>query len=155
LKLGRRDAGGGSLVSGPMFSSTGGPLGCGIGYIDNAVSKTVAVKIAVLGDADLSGSVDFNDLNYVVGDYGMTGAHWSDGDFNYDGTVDFSDLNYVIGNYGGVLPGELNIAGSHLDAAGIAELSAAGVHVVPEPGTFALLACGLIGLLTYAWRKRK
>ena len=27
--------------------------------------------------------------------------------------------------------------------------------VIPEPGTLALLATGLIGLLCYAWRKRK
>jgi hypothetical protein len=27
--------------------------------------------------------------------------------------------------------------------------------VVPEPGTLALLAAGLMGLLAYAWRKRK
>ena len=26
---------------------------------------------------------------------------------------------------------------------------------VPEPSTLALLACGLVGLLAYAWRKRK
>lgn len=30
-----------------------------------------------------------------------------------------------------------------------------GAPVVPEPSTFALLACGLFGLLAYAWRKRK
>ncbi|MBN1395887.1 MAG: PEP-CTERM sorting domain-containing protein [Pirellulales bacterium] len=28
-------------------------------------------------------------------------------------------------------------------------------HPVPEPTTLALLACGLLGLLAYAWRKRK
>ena len=28
-------------------------------------------------------------------------------------------------------------------------------EAVPEPSTFALLATGLIGLLAYAWRKRK
>ncbi|MBU4273117.1 MAG: PEP-CTERM sorting domain-containing protein [Planctomycetes bacterium] len=27
--------------------------------------------------------------------------------------------------------------------------------VIPEPSTLALLATGLIGLLCYAWRKRK
>lgn len=30
-----------------------------------------------------------------------------------------------------------------------------GVNIVPEPGMFVLLAAGLIGLLAYAWRKRK
>lgn len=29
------------------------------------------------------------------------------------------------------------------------------MDVVPEPSTLALLACGLLGLLAYAWRKRK
>jgi autotransporter-associated beta strand protein len=29
------------------------------------------------------------------------------------------------------------------------------LHIVPEPSALALLACGLIGLLAYAWRKRK
>ncbi|MBN1394802.1 MAG: PEP-CTERM sorting domain-containing protein [Pirellulales bacterium] len=29
------------------------------------------------------------------------------------------------------------------------------LELVPEPSTLALLACGLIGLLAYAWRKRK
>jgi len=29
------------------------------------------------------------------------------------------------------------------------------VFASPEPGTFALLGCGLFGLLAYAWRKRK
>lgn len=53
----------------------------------------------------------------------------------------------TIGTIGG------SVAGGNayivLDSAGN------GVTMVPEPGTFALLAAGLFGLLAYAWRKRK
>jgi hypothetical protein len=35
------------------------------------------------------------------------------------------------------------------------EIDVAGSATVPEPGTLALLATGLIGLLAYAWRKRR
>jgi hypothetical protein len=34
-------------------------------------------------------------------------------------------------------------------------LDGAALGAVPEPGTLAILASGLLGLLCYAWRKRK
>ena len=33
--------------------------------------------------------------------------------------------------------------------------ASAGIKAVPEPGTLALLAGWLAGLLAYAWRKRR
>ena len=39
-------------------------------------------------------------------------------------------------------------------APGLSEVRFIGAPV-PEPGTLVLLACGLLGLLAYAWRKRK
>jgi hypothetical protein len=41
---------------------------------------------------------------------------------------------------------------------GITESDIGGLQIhqaVPEPGTFAILACGLLSLIAYAWRKRR
>jgi len=56
------------------------------------------------------------------------------GDFNGDGAVDGSDLNTVLSNYG---------------------TTSSATAAVPEPGTLGMLALSVIGLLAYAWRKRK
>ena len=56
------------------------------------------------------------------------------GDFNNDHVVDGTDLNIVLSNYGHT-----------------ASVTAA----VPEPSTLLLAAAGLVGLLAYAWRKRR
>ena len=72
------------------------------GYGMSAVSAADRFSYAapIPGDANLDGKVDFADLGVVIGNYAMTGAHWTNGDFNSDGKVDFADLGIVIGNYG-------------------------------------------------------
>ena len=90
------------------------------------------------GDANLDGKVDINDLTIVLAHYGSTGMTWYDGDVNGDGKVDINDLTIVLANYNQSVSS-----------------SAAGVAAVPEPSTIAIAAAGLLGLLTYAWRKRK
>jgi hypothetical protein len=52
----------------------------------------------------------------------------------------------VVGNYSSTT--------SYYTNCGTMIMAVSG-HVVPEPGTLALLAGGLVGLLAYAWRKRK
>ncbi|MCA9310262.1 MAG: VCBS repeat-containing protein, partial [Phycisphaerales bacterium] len=53
------------------------------------------------GDADGSGSIDFDDLNLVLGNWGTTGPA---GDVfpvpDGDGAVNFDDLNLVLGSWG-------------------------------------------------------
>jgi autotransporter-associated beta strand protein len=138
------------FASGKLFTSTGSsaafPGPYALGWSDDGAASGVRVQVAVYGDADLSGKVDFSDLGTVIANYGMTsGATWSQGDFNYDGTVDFSDLGTVIANYGMSLPSGLGAA-PRANGAGSA---------VPEPGTLTMLAAGLVGLLAFAARKRK
>ena len=116
---------------------------------------TVTVKPAVYGDADLNGAVGSSDLSIVLSNFGKAGV-WATGDFDYNDTVGSSDLSIVLANFGQTLPATFNVASyTNLDAAAINMLNAAGIKTVPEPGTIALLAAGLLGLLAYAWRKRK
>jgi len=50
------------------------------------------------GDVTGDGNVDLNDLNLVLGMFGMD---TSDGDANDDGTVNLADLNLVLSQFGG------------------------------------------------------
>jgi hypothetical protein len=70
---------------------------------------------------------------------------WELADFNYDGEVDGADVDIWKLKVGSSLalpppsPGGMGLSAS----------------IVPEPGTLILLVTGLLGLLCYAWRKRK
>jgi hypothetical protein len=102
----------GAWDTGKFRSTTAVANGTTLGWNDDTGALKVTIMATLAGDVDLNGTVDFSDLNYVVGDYGMTGVVWAGGDINYDGIVDFSDLNYVVGNYGGSLPASISAAGS-------------------------------------------
>jgi hypothetical protein len=58
----------------------------------------VLIKLTLAGDANLNGTVDFNDL-FAVGEHlNTTGNDWAQGNFNYspNGVVDFNDL-FLLG----------------------------------------------------------
>ena len=57
----------------------------------------------LLGDANLDGKVDINDLTIVLAHYNQTGMTWTDGEFTGSGTVDINDLTIVLANYGQTL----------------------------------------------------
>ncbi|HEY7118627.1 MAG TPA: hypothetical protein VH475_18700, partial [Tepidisphaeraceae bacterium] len=91
--------------------ATGGAPGAArraIGWADGAdgalpglAAGTILVRAGLAADANLNGTVDFNDLVPLAQNYNgnVTGASWTRGDFNYDGLVDFNDLVVLAQNY--------------------------------------------------------
>jgi len=93
----------------------------------------------LVGDTDLNGTVDNNDLGQVLKYFNKAGG-WAQGDFNGDGIVDNSDLGAFLANF--------NHAPLTLPSV------VSGANPVPEPSTFVLFSIGAVGLLAYAWRRR-
>ena len=98
-----------------------------LGWSDNTAASQITVECTVLGDANLDGTVDVNDLTIVLSNYGDTGMSWSQGDFNYDGSVDVNDLTILLANFG-------------------TTVGAAGPASVPEPASVAMVLAAATGV---------
>jgi hypothetical protein len=146
----------------------------GLGYRDNADasgagnkaqgnfagvtvdSSSVLIRYTYLGDTNVDGQVDINDLYNVASNYNpshsVSGKNWQQGDFNYDGFVDLTDLTKLTTNW---QQGVGNPLGSGVDGNLGAILTSLGLPniAVPEPSTIGLMGLGLTGLM--ARRKRR
>jgi alpha-L-arabinofuranosidase len=63
-------------------------------------SATLHTVTALLGDADLSGTVDRTDLNIILSHLGVVTSSWTSGNFDGAPTVDLTDLNDVLNHLG-------------------------------------------------------
>jgi autotransporter-associated beta strand protein len=177
-----------SSTAAANFAANASPV-LSIGYSDGNYDPTLAanaaasatagqilIKMTLAGDAYLSGSVNFNDLDVLGRHYNTTGNDWAQGNFNYaaSGAVNFNDLDIIglnynqnIGSLGssgiesggstlalGLNSGSDEIGGS--DSSPVAEsvsVTTQTTIVTPEPGTLCILAAGAGGLL--ARRRRR
>jgi len=126
---------------GTSYATTGGPLTLNVGYrVGGAglpfdfpnggrIYSAQATELAALpGDANLDGTVNFDDLLIVAQHYGKSGGQaFTDGDFNADGGVGFDDLLVLAQNYG--------------------QTGGAGAIAVPVPEPSGLAVLGVLGLL--------
>jgi subtilase family serine protease len=60
--------------------------------------NAVLVKYTLVGDANLDGTVNFNDFSILQNNYGLSSS-WTGGDFNYDGVTNFNDFSLLQNNY--------------------------------------------------------
>jgi len=107
----------------------------------------------------LSGTVNFHDLQILLGGFGNPGT-WDQGNFNNHATVDFNDLQLLLGNFNnstalsyGDLQSIENLLGQYGEFA-IANPSGIGFKLVavPEPASCMM---GLVGLSSLALRRRR
>ncbi len=131
---------GGAWTGGKFQSSTATTANT-LGWKADTVNKLITVEYTLYGDANVDGSVNLSDLGFLGDNYRATsGATWAMGDFNYDGRVNLSDLGFLGDQYGG------HVAGF---------VTAGPAGTAPEPGTLVLLLSAAVGLLVFAWRRRK
>jgi hypothetical protein len=124
------------------------PLGAYSTFRGEAVDPTsVLIRTTRIGDANLDGVVNDDDVTIVGATFGMTsGAVWALGDFDFDGDVDDNDVTLV----GALYDPEATPLGDPLLA------PPATPAAVPEPSTAVLIALGIVvgGLLMAGRRSR-
>ncbi len=143
-----------TLVAGGLLTSNLLNSNRGIGYAEASSlgltsfggiavdTSSVLVRMTLLGDTDLNGSVNFTDLLALARAYNGSGS-WINGDSNADGTIGFTDLLALSRNY------NLSLAedGSTLPigTSSFAVDWALAISMVPEPASLGVVACA--GLL--------
>jgi hypothetical protein len=125
------------------------PLGAYTDFGGQTVDDTaVLIRGTRIGDANLDGVVNDDDVTIVGATYGMTsGASWALGDFNYDGAVNDDDVTLLGALYD---PSAAPIGGAPAVAA-----TSGTVAAVPEPATWLMLSLGGLGAGLFGWRKRR
>ncbi len=126
----------GGFVGTPFTVNAG--AGVQIGWTDDGTSN-LTLQRALAGDANLDGTVNFDDLLELAASYNQVGRSWSQGDATYDGTVNFDDLLKLAANYNQAITGSFGGDWSFSRAA------------IPEPAVAAMT----IGLATLLRRCRR
>ena len=152
----------GRVAGGNGIVTTASTVNRGVGYATSAqlgntgtfmgeafTGAAVLVRYTLLGDSNLGGTVEFQDLVSLAQNYNGTGKDWFQGDFDYDGDVDFQDLIPLAQNYNGAILDDGELAA--LGGGDFAADWALAQSLVPEPTTLSALGA----MATLALRRRR
>jgi len=91
----------------------------GVGYVIDGTSGSASVAWAALGDSNLDGLWNFDDILALFPNYNADGSFtWQEGDFTYDSLVNFDDILALFPNYGGPDSLTAGFSGSGFSASG-------------------------------------
>ena len=100
------------------------------GALSSDLTLNLTGTVALVGDANVDGSVDLSDLSIVLNNFGQTAASWTAGNFDGAASVDLTDLSDVLNNFGQtVVMGSSAIVGA------------------PEPSSLLVLGLGAMVLM--------
>lgn len=100
-------------------------------------STAILMHVALKGDTNIDGSVNFSDLLSLAQNYGGSGT-WANGDSDYDGAISFTDLLSMAQNYGqSLLVTDANAAANFESDWLLAR------SLVPEPSLAAIALLGM------------
>ena len=109
-----------------------------IGYGDNGAGL-VTIRITLPGDANLDGTVNFNDFLVLQNNFNQPNTRFDQGNFNYDGVTNFNDFLVLQNNFGQSITGEPVTVTKQQ----VAAMSAfATANAIPEPTSFGVLGLG-------------
>ena len=98
-----------------------------------ADTNSILIAPELLGDANIDGHVDLNDLNTVLNHLGTTTPNWTNGNFDHAATINLNDLNDVLNNLG------VSFANNATVLAAEALLQASPSTPIPEPACLCIV----------------
>ena len=97
-------------------------------------TNSILIAPELLGDSNIDGHVDLNDLNTVLNNLGVANTSWTTGNFDGASTIDLNDLNDVLNNLGTTYANSSSVI-----AAEALIGSATPDAPIPEPASIAFL----------------
>ena len=107
-------------------------------------TNSILIAPELLGDSNIDGHVDLNDLNTVLNNLGVANTSWTTGNFDGASTIDLNDLNDVLNNLGTTYANSSSVIAAEA-------LVGATPAITPEPASLSLVLLAVPVLL----RKRR